>query len=331
MLDYMEQLAKAYSDRVALQDVGVTYEKRPLKSLTITNGDGRDGKKAILLIAGAHAREWLTPVAALYTLEQLVVRHEENAHLLHDYDWIVMPQVNPDGYMYSRNVDKLWRNTRSPNGFNCFGTNINRNYDIGWGQGYAELNDSCTMHYAGSKPFSEPETRAVRDKMLELVQSKRGMLFITLHSHHTSIFYPWVYKSDTSDNDNDLHDVAEAGAEAIFNATGTRFTYGQYGKEDTFGGTSLDYAYSIGFPLSYAFELSGERDGLTFDFWPPKNLLKDLADESWVGISAMAEKAIELQSPDRPITVAKNSSSSYSLANMMKIILLMTIITVLSR
>ncbi|TDG52938.1 hypothetical protein AWZ03_000481 [Drosophila navojoa] len=333
MLDYMAQLARAYSERVTLQDVGVTYEQRPLKSLTVTNGDGRVGKKTILLIAGAHAREWLTPVAALYTLEQLVVRHEENAHLLQDYDWILLPQLNPDGYMYSRTVDISWRNSRSPNGNNCFGTNLNRNYDIKWGQGYAELRDSCSKHYAGPKPFSAPETRAARDIMQDLVQKNRGMLFMALHTHHTTIYYPWAHTSASSANDKELHAVAEAGAVAIFNATGTRFAYGQYGKEDTFGGTSFDYAHYIGFPLSFALELSGQRDGLTFDFWPPKHLLKDLAEESWVAISAMASKAIELYPPTRSLPVAEHSSasSSYSLANIMKILLLMIIITILSR
>ncbi|EDV97036.1 carboxypeptidase B [Drosophila grimshawi] len=335
MLDYLDQLANDYSQRVVLHTVGKTYENRTLKTITITNGDGRTGKPVIFVVAGAHAREWLTPVAALYAVEQLVVGLEEHRHLLRDYDWIVMPLVNPDGYTYSRTVDKWWRSTRSPNGGNCFGTNINRNYDIGWRTGYAAQSDPCQEHYAGSEPFSEPETRAVRDIMQELVDTGRALMYISLHSHHTTVFYPWTYKSVPTDNAIKLREVAKSGAEAMHKATGTMFSYEQASLNDPFGGTSLDYAYSIGFPLSYALELSGQRNGNTFDFWPPTTLLKELAHESWVGISAMAEKAIEyyptLSAETESATSQTRSSSTYSLTNIFKILLLLTAITILSQ
>lgn len=125
--------------------------------------------------------------------------------------------------------------------------------------------------------------------------------------------------------------MAKVGAEAIRKATGTEFTYEQVGLTDAFGGTCLDYAYSIGFPLSYVLELSGQRRGDTFDFWPPTALLKELADESWVGISAMAEKAMEFYPLDGSKSAASHISSSYSLANIMKILLLLTAISLCSR
>ncbi|KAL7733198.1 hypothetical protein ACLKA6_004710 [Drosophila palustris] len=293
MLKYLDDLTQAYSERLKLSDVGTTHENRTLRSITITNGDGRTGKKVIFVVATEHAREWLTPVAALYTVEQLVVNFERNAHLLQDYDWIVMPMVNPDGYMYSRSIDNMWRNNRSPNGNNCFGTNINRNYDIDWGKGYPEITDPCHEHYAGSKPFSESESRAVRDIIVDLVNTKRAVMFLSLHSRHRSVFYPWVYKSDLADNVKQLREIAKIGAQTMENASGKNFTYEQTGGYDPFGGTSLDYAYNTGFPLSFALELSGERGNMVFDFWPPTSLLKDLADDSWQGIRAMAEKAIE--------------------------------------
>ncbi|KAH8302753.1 hypothetical protein KR044_010525, partial [Drosophila immigrans] len=293
MLQYLDELTAAFPQRLTTTDVATTYENRTLRTITITNGDGRAGKKVIFVVAAAHAREWLTPVAALYTVEQLVLNVADNAQLLQDYDWIVMPVVNPDGYMYSRSIDKHWRSNRSPNGGNCFGTNLNRNYDIGWLIGYAAQTDPCHEHYAGSKPFSEIETRAVRDIMQDLVNTGRGVMYLTLHSRHRCVFYPWVHKSTPADNVKQLREIARIGAEAMQSAAGTEFTWEQAGAEDPFGGTSLDYAYSIGFPLSYALELSGERGENVFDFWPPTNLLKDLADESWLGIRAMAVKAIE--------------------------------------
>ncbi|XP_062135059.1 carboxypeptidase B1 [Drosophila sulfurigaster albostrigata] len=325
MLQYLDELTAAFPQRVWTKDVGTTYENRTLRTITITNGDGRAGKKVILLVAAAHAREWLTPVAALYTVEQLVINVTENAHLLQDYDWIVMPMVNPDGYEYSRSTDKEWRNNRSPNGGNCFGTNLNRNYDIGWLIGYAAQKDPCHEHYAASKPFSEVETQAVRDIMQDLVKSGRGVMYLTLHSRHRCVYYPWVHKSTPAANVKQLREIAKIGAEAMQSAAGTPFTYEQAGAEDPFGGTSLDYAYSIGFPLSYALELSGVRGENDFSFWPPTNLLKDLADESWLGIRAMAVKAIEYY----PINQT-SITTAYNLSNNLKILLLLCLITLLS-
>ncbi|KAH8365882.1 hypothetical protein KR093_006910, partial [Drosophila rubida] len=293
ILQYLDELTAAFPQRLQTRDVGTTYENRTLRTITITNGDGRAGKKVIFVVATEHAREWLTPVAALYTVEQLVLNVAANAELLRDYDWMVLPVVNPDGYEYSHSMDKYWRSNRSPNGGDCFGTNLNRNYDIGWLTGYVAQTDPCHEHYAGSKPFSEIETRAVRDIMLDLTASGRAVMFLTLHSRQRCVYYPWVHKSTPAENVQRLREVAQVGAEALQRAGGTEFTFEQAGVEDPFGGTSLDYAYSVGFPLAFALELSGVRGDNVFDFWPPTNLLKDLAEDSWLGIRAMAVKAIE--------------------------------------
>ena len=68
-------------------------------------------------------------------------------HLVHNYEtdyyirWLldntrihIMPSMNPDGYEYSRNYDRMWRKTRSTNrGSNCIGTDPNRNWGYNWG------------------------------------------------------------------------------------------------------------------------------------------------------------------------------------------------------
>ena len=72
-----------------------------------------------------------------------------------------MPCANPDGYIYSRTENRLWRKTRSPNGNNCFGTDANRNFGYQWGTGGSSDNP-CSDTYMGSEAFSEIETKNIR-------------------------------------------------------------------------------------------------------------------------------------------------------------------------
>jgi murein tripeptide amidase MpaA len=63
---------------------------------------------------GIHAREWITPAVVTFMIKQLVeVQDQEESDLLEKLDWYILPQVNPDGYEYTRSTDRLWRKTRS--------------------------------------------------------------------------------------------------------------------------------------------------------------------------------------------------------------------------
>ncbi|XP_043647884.1 carboxypeptidase B [Drosophila teissieri] len=303
IMEYLDQLALSHSSRVTLKDVGRTYENRVLKMAMITNGDGRPGKRVIFLDAALHSREWMTPAAALLTIHKLVVEFEENADLLADYDWHIMPLANPDGYVYSRNTERYWRNTRTPNGGNCFGTNLNRNFAVNWKVGFPQLEDPCDENYAGSAPFSEVEARTVRDIMHSLVESKRAVMYLSLHTANRSVFYPWVYDTAPVSNQKEHDEIGRFVANRIGQSTGTFIKTWQYAKfAGTFGGTSMDYALVAGFPLSFVFEMSGVgQDQVEYKFFPPTRDIRHLAEESWTGIKAFAEKTIEIYPPSRVI------------------------------
>ncbi|XP_017122227.1 carboxypeptidase B [Drosophila elegans] len=303
VMSYLDRLAIAHSDRVTLKEVGRSYENRALKLVMITNGDGRQGKRVIFLDAALHAREWMTPAVALYAINKLVVEFEENAHLLADFDWHIMPLANPDGYEYSRNKDRYWRNTRKPNGGGCFGTNLNRNFEVGWAEGFPELKDPCDENYAGNEPFSEVEARTVRDIMHSLVESERAVMYLSLHTANRSVFYPWVYEYTPVPNQGEHDEIAKYVADQIFQSTGTVIKPRQAAQyAGTFGGTSMDYAYKVGFPLSFVFEMSGTGgDHVEYKFFPPTWDIRRLADESWTGIRAFGEKVIEMYPPSRQL------------------------------
>ena len=56
-----------------------------------------------LYFLGIHAREWVAPAAAFYLIDKLL----ENPSLLAQFEWKIIPMVNPDGYVYSQKSVRL--------------------------------------------------------------------------------------------------------------------------------------------------------------------------------------------------------------------------------
>ncbi|XP_037719578.1 carboxypeptidase B-like [Drosophila subpulchrella] len=312
--EYLKGLADSYSSRVILTDIGKSFENRNLTTITISNGDGRKGKNVIFIDAGMHGREWITHTAALNIIDQLVVNFKKNMELLEDYDWVILPLVNADGYTYSRSgkvftdeaIDcrsvttldhefKCWRKNRNSKGNVCIGTDLNRNFGHGWGKGRSSTL-SCTETYNGPYKFSEPESQAVQKVLLDLVKSRRGILYLTLHSAGSKILYPWGSERIDAENYKEHLEMAQAGVDAISNGKfkfpSNYKTIPSY-KLYVAGGSSNDYAYKIGFALSMTWELPEKRGNLSFGFHPPTNLIKELVEETWIGIRATAQKVIQ--------------------------------------
>ncbi|XP_017041460.1 carboxypeptidase B [Drosophila ficusphila] len=287
---FIEDLAKEYPSRVFLKTVGKSYEGRSLKTITITNGDARRNKNVFLVDGGFHAREWISPATAVYLISQLVENLEENADLLQDFDWVILPVVNPDGYEFTQTSadNRLWRKTRKPSSADCIGTDPNRNFDFHWNEEGASP-DPCALDYAGPKAFSEPEAVVMADLIHSYAD--RGKMYLTLHSYGSLILYPWGWTTDVPDTVDDLHEVAEAGQQAILEDTGTVYRIGP--STETIGyaasGASDDYAFNAGFPISFTMELP--FGGTGFD--PPASDIDHLVKETWVGIAAMARKVRE--------------------------------------
>lgn len=113
-----------------------------------------------MIEAGIHAREWVAPATALYTLYVLLTSKDANIKkLVQNFDWYIVPVVNVDGYVYTHTrvrmifffftftsvvvcclhffcilQDRLWRkNCRRASSLRCRGTDLNRNFDIHFG------------------------------------------------------------------------------------------------------------------------------------------------------------------------------------------------------
>lgn len=187
---YETYLAYNHGDIVSTEVVGYSGQGQLLRAVKISqHGHGQiDGTRPVVFIdAGVHAREWAAHMATVYFLYQIVQRRALQT-LLQTVDIVVLPVVNPDGYVYSHTSARLWRKTRSPiAGSTCIGVDGNRNYEHMWRTG----SPACTETYPGSMPFSEPETRAVRDILLRYGASVK--IYASMHSYGNYVLYPWGY------------------------------------------------------------------------------------------------------------------------------------------
>ena len=94
----------------------------------------------------------------MYIADRLVSDYDTDPviqDLVDRVEFIIVPIVNPDGYVHTWGPDRLWRKNRRDNGHGTFGVDPNRNWDFGWGgAGSSGITNSET--YRGTAPFSEP-------------------------------------------------------------------------------------------------------------------------------------------------------------------------------
>jgi len=94
-------------------------------------------------------------------------------------DWYFMPLLNPDGYEYSRQHDRMWRKNRAPvAGSACRGVDLNRNWDVA-GYGVGADTDPCTDTYGGEGPGTQPEVLAASKNIL----ARRDRIRVSLSVH----------------------------------------------------------------------------------------------------------------------------------------------------
>ncbi|KAJ8728571.1 hypothetical protein PYW07_006267 [Mythimna separata] len=294
--NYMADIARRFPNLATLVTPANSFQGRPIRYLRISTTNFQDRRKPVIFIdGGIHSREWISPPTVLWAIRKLTEDVTE-PDLRNNYDWILFPVVNPDGYEFTFTNTRFWRKTRSTNthvssGL-CPGVDGNRNYDFVWNS-VGTSNNPCSDIYAGNRAFSEIETRVVRD----ILQTHRARisLYITMHSFGSMILYPWGHNGALSQNAFALHNVGVAMAEAIQRNSLSHFPRCVVGNSALVlnyraSGAAEDYAHSIGIPLAYTYELPGLSSGMQgFNLAP--RYIEQVCRETWAGLIVGARRA----------------------------------------
>ncbi|XP_043285790.1 carboxypeptidase B-like [Venturia canescens] len=274
-------LHKAYKNITTLTSIGTSYEGRMIYGLKISSRPAENGKPMILIDAGMHAREWITPVTAMNIINQLV-KNDDNRGLYEKVDWFIIPVLNPDGYEFSRSKrgNRLWKKhvpvllSRTVSELISTGTLIT-NGSVGASE------NPCHDSYAGSKPYSEPESLALSDFMITHNETIAGYFSLraSAKAGEQFILYPWGWTLDSIDEENYLRELAIKAVTKIYSV---REKYYKVGSIATVlnpeAGGSVDFAGATStFPLlTYAIYLPAEG---SYGYNPPQSAFKPIGIE----------------------------------------------------
>ncbi|XP_076015188.1 carboxypeptidase O-like [Genypterus blacodes] len=308
---WMGTVQKENPDLISSASYGNTSEKRDIVFLKLGLKNPESLQKSVIWMdCGIHAREWISPAFCQWFVKEIVQTYKTNKKLtemLQNVDIYVTPVVNVDGYIFtwSNQSTRLWRKSRSlpPAGCDCYGVDLNRNFDANWGTVGVSFN-CCSNIYPGESAGSQPEAQAVM-KFLGSI-SNRTLCFLTIHSSGQLILLPYGHPQITAPNYDELVSVGQAAAAEMKRLYGMEYRVGTspqilYANS----GSSRDWARLIGIPFSYTFEL---RDKGEFGHLLPENQIKPACEEAYTGTMSIMTHVHDKAFPSSAVNTATRIS-----------------------
>jgi predicted deacylase len=243
-IDFLEQCVLKYPDLISIKSIGKTWENRDIMVATISlNVENAHLKPALLFTGTVHAREWIGNELAVSFIDYLLTNYSSNPKVLKTLTkntLYIVPCLNPDGFEYSRSHFSFWRKNRRDNGDGTFGVDLNRNFSVG----YQKSSDTASNVYSGPKPFSEPETSAMK----AFVGTHENITIALDYHSQGNVFFPAHRFNHESEIDGtDLNTLCANMNYEIGKVTGRKYGIHR-GKPPTklISGSGREYYYSKG-------------------------------------------------------------------------------------
>ncbi len=219
-VDFFKQAQKTNPDLFKVESIGKTWEDRDIIAVSISkNVKTHLNKPALFFTGTVHAREWigieLSLSFAKYILDHIDYDPQLNA-ILDRSTLYMVPCANPDGFEYSRNHFSFWRKNRRQNADGSFGVDLNRNFSVG----FTPNKNTTSNVYSGPNAFSEPETIALRDFVLE---HKNITIALDYHSQGNVFFPAHNFIHEDAEDAIDLNLLAGNMAEEIKKESGREY------------------------------------------------------------------------------------------------------------
>lgn len=153
--------------------------------ISLPSSNLKSKKDNIYLLFGEHPRELISAELGYDFVKFLCKRKNFAAKkILQKNNFRIMVNANPNKRIEVERGDYCIRG--NPNN-----VDINRNWDFYWGEKITMPEEN-----PGTRPFSEIETSFIRDSVIQY--SPR--LFLTVHSGEYSLFHPYAFADDVTNN-----------------------------------------------------------------------------------------------------------------------------------
>jgi hypothetical protein len=236
-----------YPNLVKIDTIGWTFggnrvgaaTPRPIWCVKISDNVATDElTESESMITGLnHAREGMSMMNIIFYMQYLLENYSSNQsikELVDNRQMYFIPVNNPDGYKYNQDSNPggggMHRKNRNiTNNTTNIGTDINRNYELGWnevgiGSNGVNLGSSTVVTndtYRGPSAMSELETQAMRD----FLRTRRIKMNFNHHSFAEALIHPACVPSVT---------ISTADASFLQNSSALMTKYNLYNPGNPF-------------------------------------------------------------------------------------------------
>lgn len=164
MMNKYRSLATRYRNRFEL------IEQDNMALIKIS-AKANNQKSGMFVDCGKMGSDWLAIASCDMLIDHLLANDQ-----LVDY-WII-PIMNPDGYAYTWEADRLWQKNRRDITAICTGVYLDRNYPD---QLENNQENPCSNTYPGERAAAETETEFHMFKLIEFLQQYDNAASLTVH------------------------------------------------------------------------------------------------------------------------------------------------------
>ncbi len=269
------QVAAAHPDIVHLFSIGQSYRGRQLWAVKVSDNVAVDENEPEVMFDGTHhSDEHMGVEMTLHIFHWLVDGYGKDpriTNIVNGREVYIVFLVNPDGAEYDIHRGRFWfwRKNRQPTpGTTAMGTDLNRNYGYRWGVAGRTSTNPRAITYHGPRPFSAPETQAMRAFLASRVVNGRQQIRTAVSFHELGRLVMWPYGYTRTDVPIDMTVQDHLALARIGRHMAATNGYRPEQASDLYvtRGTTKDYMYGAYRIFAYTFELS----------------IKDYADDSTI-------------------------------------------------
>ena len=184
--------------------IGYTEQGKPIPYFKVK----KTSSPIILIQYAIHAREFITAHLAILQIMDFKKNGKKGTVYF-------IPAVNLDGIEISLNSKPLYK-------ANSRGVDLNVNFDARWGTGKDNIRQVGDENYIGAEPFSESETRALRD-FTNLVKPD---ITVSYHSKGEEIY--WEFFQGEKERERDYKLAKKLSLVTGYKLKSTPFSAGGY-------------------------------------------------------------------------------------------------------